>query len=254
MTDSRLTSHGALQAQRLADHLVHARRLVFSHVYSSDLVRARETADRVWDAHLAARHRDDAEREQLLQLAQINGTEKGVGSDATQHQSNAEDKRNGADSKTNTKSNLLGQRVILKALREQNFGSLERQHPGVLRVDRNSNMDHENSGDGINQYRADFEPMETPEAMRQRTESFVREHIAPLLDAKIAAICPRFVDRDENMVRDDIDGRDASEEKQKMIERGARTGAVDDIYGASAHEEALRLTPVAVPSLRLPPS
>ncbi|KAK5102270.1 hypothetical protein LTR70_000056 [Exophiala xenobiotica] len=44
VTDSRLTNHGLIQAQRLASHLVRKRQLRFSQVFASDLQRALRTA------------------------------------------------------------------------------------------------------------------------------------------------------------------------------------------------------------------
>lgn len=49
-TDSRLTAHGALQIQRLARYLVQQRRILFTHIFSSSLTRARLTADAILDA------------------------------------------------------------------------------------------------------------------------------------------------------------------------------------------------------------
>jgi broad specificity phosphatase PhoE len=45
VTDSRLTNHGVLQAQRLGKHLATTRQLRFTHIYASDLQRAWMTAD-----------------------------------------------------------------------------------------------------------------------------------------------------------------------------------------------------------------
>ena len=45
VTDSRLTNHGVLQAQRLGKHLAAVRKLTFNHIYASDLQRAWLTAD-----------------------------------------------------------------------------------------------------------------------------------------------------------------------------------------------------------------
>lgn len=50
VTDSRLTNHGVLQAQRLGSALIETRQLQFSHIFASDLQRAWMTADQI---HLA---------------------------------------------------------------------------------------------------------------------------------------------------------------------------------------------------------
>lgn len=54
VTDSRLTNHGLIQAQRLADHLVKKRQLPFSHVFASDLQRAHRTANEICASQNAA--------------------------------------------------------------------------------------------------------------------------------------------------------------------------------------------------------
>ena len=53
VTDSRLTSHGVLQTQRLGDHLT-SKGLQFSQLFSSDLQRARMTAEAIRTAQLSA--------------------------------------------------------------------------------------------------------------------------------------------------------------------------------------------------------
>lgn len=57
VTDSRLTNHGLLQAQRLAAHLVTTRKLLFSQVFTSNLQRAQKTANELCSAQNAA-HKD----------------------------------------------------------------------------------------------------------------------------------------------------------------------------------------------------
>lgn len=57
VTDSRLTNHGLIQAQRLAAHLVTTRKLLFSQVFTSNLQRAQKTANELCSAQNAA-HRD----------------------------------------------------------------------------------------------------------------------------------------------------------------------------------------------------
>lgn len=50
VTDSRLTNHGVLQAQRLGKFLASSRELQFTQIYASDLQRARITAQEVHKA------------------------------------------------------------------------------------------------------------------------------------------------------------------------------------------------------------
>lgn len=57
-TDSRLTVHGSLQAERLADHLIKKRNLNFSQVFASDLQRAHRTANEICNAQNAATPKD----------------------------------------------------------------------------------------------------------------------------------------------------------------------------------------------------
>ncbi|KAK4921972.1 hypothetical protein LTR66_016633 [Elasticomyces elasticus] len=49
VTDSQLTNHGVNQTQRLGEHLIKKKQLVFSQVFSSDLKRAARTAQAVCD-------------------------------------------------------------------------------------------------------------------------------------------------------------------------------------------------------------
>lgn len=53
MTDSRLTSHGILQIKRLGEHFV-SQELQFSAIFSSDLQRAKMTAEAIRDAQAKA--------------------------------------------------------------------------------------------------------------------------------------------------------------------------------------------------------
>ncbi|KAJ9661145.1 hypothetical protein H2198_002089 [Neophaeococcomyces mojaviensis] len=57
-TDSRLTNHGLIQAQRLASYLVKRRHLQFTHIFASDLQRAHRTANEISNAQSAARPED----------------------------------------------------------------------------------------------------------------------------------------------------------------------------------------------------
>lgn len=50
VTDSRLTNHGLIQAQRLGTHLVKTRQLQFSYVFTSDLQRALRTGKEICEA------------------------------------------------------------------------------------------------------------------------------------------------------------------------------------------------------------
>ena len=65
MTDSRLTTHGALQTQRLARYLVQQRGLTFTHILSSDLTRARLTADAIADAQTSNKSSNDTRAERI---------------------------------------------------------------------------------------------------------------------------------------------------------------------------------------------
>ena len=53
VTDSRLTNHGLLQAQRLGTYLVKRRQFQFSQVFASDLQRAARTAKEICEAQTA---------------------------------------------------------------------------------------------------------------------------------------------------------------------------------------------------------
>lgn len=53
VTDSRLTNHGVLQAQRLGKHLTNSRGLKFTHFYASDLQRAWMTAEEIRKAQIS---------------------------------------------------------------------------------------------------------------------------------------------------------------------------------------------------------
>lgn len=57
-TDSRLTNHGLIQAQRLGEHLVKKRALKFNHIFASDLQRAHRTANEICHAQNAAHAKD----------------------------------------------------------------------------------------------------------------------------------------------------------------------------------------------------
>lgn len=53
VTDSLLTNHGLIQAQRLGSHLIKQKCLKFSHVFASDLKRAFRTANEICQAQNA---------------------------------------------------------------------------------------------------------------------------------------------------------------------------------------------------------
>ena len=66
VTDSRLTNHGAIQAQRLGAHLVSKRQLRFTHVFASDLQRALRTARGLCEAQNAG---DEEAQPSLISLS-----------------------------------------------------------------------------------------------------------------------------------------------------------------------------------------
>jgi len=51
-SDSRLTNHGLIQAQRLGTHLIKKRQLIFTQVFASDLQRAFRTAREICEAQI----------------------------------------------------------------------------------------------------------------------------------------------------------------------------------------------------------
>ncbi|KAF7509403.1 hypothetical protein GJ744_008126 [Endocarpon pusillum] len=65
-TDSRLTTHGALQTQRLARCLVQERAIHFTHIFSSDLSRACLTADAIHNAQLGKNCPEGAKAERIV--------------------------------------------------------------------------------------------------------------------------------------------------------------------------------------------
>lgn len=131
ITDSRLTTHGAIQTQRLASYLVDHRGLAFTHIFSSDLIRARLTADAILDA-------------------QTREKSKGI---------------------------IKPERIMLEILREQDFGSFERQPwaSGLVK-----GLD----GKAIDVGHPDFKPKETHESMIKRMEIFLDDFVHPVLAAE----------------------------------------------------------------------
>jgi broad specificity phosphatase PhoE len=68
VTDSKLTNHGVLQAQRLGRSLTASRQLQFTHIFASDLQRAWMTAGEISSAQ-AAQHGDSIPQPQVVKLA-----------------------------------------------------------------------------------------------------------------------------------------------------------------------------------------
>lgn len=131
ITDSGLTNHGVLQANRLGQYLAETGVKV-SHIFSSDLVRALKTAEAIRQAQPKAPNG-------LSEVREV---------------------------------------IKLKLLREQDFGFYE----GKTFYERSRDL-NKTSKDLQYEARSDspgFRDVESKEAMRARTDTFVEEHLLTL--------------------------------------------------------------------------
>lgn len=151
VTDSALTNHGVLQAQRLGKHL---KGLTATRIFTSDLQRAVRTAEEV----------------RAATLSEVNQTV----SDRLQG--------NSATSLT-TRDTVRSKKIKIQQcaeLREQDFGYYEGK-PFYARPNPKSRMSGKDAHRLVHRKEPGFVDVESRESMDARCNSFVETHLDPLL-------------------------------------------------------------------------